>query len=384
MKHLKNKRYLLIFLLVITFCLIPLLNVRAIYDENAEDEILDGDIMKMSENLEEEYDSKFYSKMEDTVTLKKNIDGSSAVVGNNVNVNGNILGAAISFAQNMELNSTVDYFVAAGLTVEINGTVVNDAFVWGSTLVLHKGSIIGRDAILAGQDITISGNITRDLKIYAVNKVILKGATIEGNVTIDAPIIEIDDDTIINGKLRHVETADAEVSDEAKIGSVETFEQVIYTQTTQERIYEEVLSLSRMLVVFIIAVLLVPGFFAKIGKENTVGPTFLIGFAGLILIPILALVLAFSSFGLSLAFIIGTLYVLALSVSTIMTGYLLGKFIWNKYIQKEENPFMIGALGIILVKVLLALPYVGIFVAFSSIMFGLGSIIRPILLKDAR
>lgn len=63
----------------------------------------------------------------------------------------------------------------------------------------------------------------------------------------------------------------------------------------------------------------------------------LTGFGALTLIavPIVAILLISFVFGMPLAFILIGLYAIAIALSNMFTGYLLGNVIWNKFIKKD-------------------------------------------------
>ena len=73
------------------------------------------------------------------------------------------------------------------------------------------------------------------------------------------------------------------------------------------------------------------------------------------------------------------LYTIIIMLSKVIFGYVIGKYIWNQLIKKEERIYLIGLLGIPLVYLLSIIPYVGGIITFVSLVYSFGVITNLIL-----
>ena len=100
------------------------------------------------------------------------------------------------------------------------------------------------------------------------------------------------------------------------------------------------------------------------------------GTLSLILIPVIFILLLTITFCIPLAILLLILYVLAIWLSSIFTGYLLGYVIWTKLMKKENNPLLTGLIGIVVLNLLGIIPYIGILITVISVMIGIGVILQ--------
>lgn len=321
-----------------------------------------------------ETENKFHMEIDDNVDLEKNILGSSLLLGDKVSINNDIDGVAVIAGSNVEYNSMSEYGVIAGSNVEIDGIFEKDVLIAGSVIELSSETTIGRDGFIYGTDIIISGNIERDLVIYGSN-VTLKNVTINGNVRISATTILIDESTIINGTLKHNETAEIEIK-EATINNIVKFEEDDYTPTFLDTMWSNAISYCSLLLIFVVIFFLAPKTIKKlnnkVNKFDATTPFVYCGKGALLalLIPIIFVFLLISSIGLPLGIILLGIYFLIFYLTPLATGYVLGYIIWNKFIKKEENILLIGFIGMVIMYILSIIPVVNSLVSLISSLIG--------------
>ena len=85
---------------------------------------------------------------------------------------------------------------------------------------------------------------------------------------------------------------------------------------------------------------------------------------------------------LPLSLIMLCFYILAIYLSIIFSGYILGHYIVTKLMHKESNEYLEIVIGIIITKIGSLIPFLG--VLFTSVMFlyGLGLIMSLISKKN--
>ena len=113
--------------------------------------------------------------------------------------------------------------------------------------------------------------------------------------------------------------------------------------------------------------------FDRIDKQEksaaSIFKTALLGFAVLVLVPILSIVLISSTIGIGLGVICLLLYGIMFYLSVIPTAYYIGNWIAK---DKVENKYLLFAISVLVIYVLRLIPIIGGLVTFISVCFGLG------------
>ncbi len=310
------------------------------------------------------------------VKENQEIQGSSILLGNYVENTNKVSGLDMTLGNTIKYEGESEYLLSAGNNIEINGIVKNDGFVFGNVVNFNENSIIERDLLVLANNVTISGTIKKDVTIYAAT------VTINGNienVNIKANEIIIKNANINN--LSYNEDAVIEVKD-SQVNTTNLTEKLQGEVTIQDQIMNFIYNLGGILVIFLALYLLAPKLFKKIESNNAnitvlnVFSMFGFGTLSLILIPVIFILLLTITFCIPLAILLLILYVLAIWLSSIFTGYLLGYVIWTKLMKKENNPLLIGLIGIVVLNLLGIIPYIGILVTVISVMIGMGIILQ--------
>lgn len=310
------------------------------------------------------------------VKENQEIQGSSILLGNYVENTNKVSGLDMTLGNTIKYEGESEYLLSAGNNIEINGTVKNDGFVFGNIVNFNENSIIERDLLVLASNVTISGTIKKDVTIYAST------VTINGNienVNIKANEIIIKNANINN--LSYNEDAVIEVKD-SQVNTTNLTEKLQSEVTIQDQIMNFIYNLGGILVIFLALYLLAPKLFKKIESNNAnitvlnVFSMFGFGTLSLILIPVIFILLLTITFCIPLAILLLILYVLAIWLSSIFTGYLLGYVIWTKLMKKENNPLLIGLIGIVVLNLLGIIPYIGILITVISVMIGIGVILQ--------
>ena len=310
------------------------------------------------------------------VKENQEIQGSSVVLGNYVENTSKVSGLDMTLGNTIKYEGESEYLLSAGNNIEINGTVKNDGFVFGNVVNFNENSVIERDLLVLANNVTISGTIKKDVTIYAATVNI--NGTIE-NVNVKANEIIIENANINN--LSYNEDAVIEIKD-SEVNTTNLTEKLQSEVTIQDQIMNFIYNLGGILVIFLALYLLAPKLFKKIENNNAnitvlnVFSMFGFGTLSLILIPVIFILLLTMVFCMPLAILLLILYVLAIWLSSIFTGYLLGYVILTKLIKKENNPLLIGLIGIVILNLLGVIPYIGILITVISVMIGMGIILQ--------
>ncbi len=351
-------------LLVMTFImLIPFVSVKA------------EDSLFVADNSINEAGEKFGTIFNagNTITTDAKVDGISFLAGNIINFNG-----------------TTEYAIYAGNMVNINGSVVKDAFIAGNSITFSKDAVLPRDVYMAGASIVLNSNIGRNLYVSS-EKIKIDNVTIEGNATISSSEIVFGENVTINGTLKYNKSAEIEGISKVVYTNISTYDDSIESIDVNglNKLVTEFkfISLVGLLLLGTLTVLIFPNLFKKILKETEIlntGEVFKrigLGFLTLIFLPILSIMLIFTLVGFpiggfSLAFCFVSIY-----YSTIITGYIIGNLILTKLIKSKENSYLSVLMGVTLIWLIKLIPFIGVFIGFISLIFGIGVITKLVISK---
>lgn len=310
------------------------------------------------------------------LTIDQDINGSAIYAGQTISNKGSIEGIALFAGQTINIDGEIDYGFLAAETINVNGTINKDAFLAAATVNINEAAVIDRDIIIAAGEINVTGTLNRNVTLIG-ETINIENTTILGNITIYGDNIKIADTVTIEGELSYSST-NTTISDKATIGSTKVIEMAKVDRKTMllNTLKSTLYSIIGILVVFIILHLIAPKMFnnlVEISKDKSkLGKSFIIGLGLLCVTPIVTILFMATEFGVPLGLLTLDLYIVLFYISTIFSGYILGYYIWNKFIKKEENPYLIGAIGIMLIKIIAIVPAIGGLISLLSIILGFG------------
>lgn len=336
--------------------------------------------------------------LSDGVVITENLyaAGSSVIVG------GDVEGDVISAAGKVLITGTVsEDAMLAGGNVDILGPIAEDvraaagqlvlgsvvggeAILFGGTVQVLENSIIGGDLVLGGGEVTFAGDAEQDARLYG-EKIVFSGS-VRGDVYIAGEQVSIEEGAFIGGTLRYPEGTFITIAEEATIvGEVEVTERIV--RDVEEGIVTGLLILAGFFVVTkvlstLIAALVLglnfPKFtsgFAELGLSQF-WRNLLIGFALLVLAPILGLLLLMTFVGWLLGALLLTTYAILILLSMVYGGILFGALL-SKLALKEINTgwkwIFIGMLSLSLVAVV---PILGGLLGFVFFLATFGTLVR--------
>ena len=106
------------------------------------------------------------------------------------------------------------------------------------------------------------------------------------------------------------------------------------------------------------------------------------GFVLYLCIPIVCLLLLLSNIGVALGFILVALFAISIYLSLIFAGFVFGNLLLVKGLKLKSNKYLSGIIGIILIKLLVLLPVIGLFIAFIFATAGIAIIWDLVVTND--
>ncbi len=327
-----------------------------------------------------------------SITVDSNIKGDLLCAGKDVFVNGNIAGDILCAAQSVTVNGSVDGNIRiVAQYIEINGIVTRNLYALSQSLSLSKFSSIQGDIFFGVQNVDLRGSLGRDL-LGAGDKISITGSLLR-DAKIAATKISVTDPAKIGGNFEYYIDEMGTASVSARNVKGEIIKHDIVRQMPEKKTTEVKSSALVFGKIYSIITTIVLGlallYFLRKGIEDRVGiiaskpfVTTLIGFAVLILTPLVFILLLITIIGVPLAFVLIFEYILSIITATVYSSIFLGQWFIKSVIKnKKESHVWSLVAGATIIGVLMMIPFFGFFVGCISLSLGLGAIFVSYLPK---
>lgn len=219
--------------------------------------------------------------------------------------------------------------------------------------------MIHHDAVLAGGKVEVAGKIERDLKLAAGE--VRLASEVGGSVQARTDKLIILPTAVIRGNLKVYSPAPPEIAPQAQIlGRLEHI-QIERENAAVSWCKRWGYSFLALALVGLVAISLSSLWANRVVTmfTNQPGVAFLSGLAGLILIPLVALLLLASVIGIPLAFIVLALYAVALLLSGVFAACFVGGWVLGQFNRPQASRWMRMVVGALAVSWLVSLPWLG-------------------------
>lgn len=338
----------------------------------AKDETIEGNLYAVGANL----------------TIEGKVTGDVICAGQSINISGEVAGDVICAGQSLNLNGQIGGNLrVVGDTINFGGQTERNGMILGATVVASASSSIGWDLLAVGNIFELRGDIGRDL-YGGVAKANLTGR-IGKNVNLHfgqsnqktAPLT-IGPNARINGQIKYTSEKDAVIENGAVIGG-----EVVHNRPKIAAKKPNYLNLAwwwgNIISVFsalVIGLVLISLWRAPIIKIidlmlNKIGAAFGWGILALLLTPPLAIILLITIIGIPLSLILLALWLIALYVSNVFVGILVGRSLLNNFLPKQKDSLILAmVIGVVLSYLFFSLPIIGLSLSLVAMIWGLGGI----------
>jgi len=310
------------------------------------------------------------------IRVEGTVDGDFYAFGQQVEVSGHVTGDVICFCQSLRVSGQVDGNIRSGSNnITITGTVERSVTNFAETTTLDPSGKIGHSFTGFSQSLTLDGSIGRDLLAFAGQGSI--NGNIGGSMYIKGESLSIGNSASIGGKATFAGPKPAEVASGAKLASPLEYQKQEHRARMERGVSYyvwRVVWAAAFIVYGLVLFSLMP-LFSREATENVenVGASFglgvLVGFA----VPIAAVIACFTVVGLFVGLSSLFLWYACLYFAQIIVGAAVGQWILGR---ATETWGLIGrmAVGIVLLRAGMALPYLGIWLKLGVIIWGVGAI----------
>lgn len=323
-----------------------------------------------------------YIQAGDNITISGTINGDAYVAGSMVTIDGTIKGDLMTAGGAVTIKGEVtDDVRAAGGMVTIDGQVGKNITAIGGTITLGSDADVDGSIVAIGGTLAHLGNVDGNVLVYG-ERATLAGR-VGGDIKTHTPTVVVTKTAVLDGNLDYTSNQEASVSAQAKIvGTVQrtatakALTQVVPRAGRGFLFRFHLLSYLSMLLLGCVLLRLAPRQMAAVSKLIGEQPWrgLGLGLLGLVLIPAVVVLLMFTVIGVPLAALIGVVYVLLLTASSLFSGLFLGQKIFD-LANLKENRYAMMVVGLLILQLVLALPTIGGLVRFLSILATTGAIL---------
>ncbi len=401
MTRLKNRRFRLLVIL-----LLILLGLAAITGSAQAQDLVAGESIPAGTTFDND---AFLSG--DNVVIDGTVNGDVLAVGRRVTINGQVTGSLVAAAEVVNVNGDVGGSVyAAAATLEANEAAAVDRSLYfiGAQLNTDPASQVDRDLVAAALGAQLAGNVGRDVKVVVGPLALIERVFDLLNIETGFQILP---SSALAPENQPPDVASRPVGDQrwsvlASPARAQN-DSPNQAQTTGEWFLIRLRQMAQFLIVGGLVSWLFPVNFSRwsdslrrrpmaSGLYGFVG--FVTGFAGVILLTLLVLVigiglailtlrgLAIATWGLGFsttALLFAIFMVFLLFISKVIVSYVTGLIILERLLPRAANHrFWPMLLGLIIYVLLRAIPYLGLGIGFLVTIFGLGAAMLALASRD--
>jgi cytoskeletal protein CcmA (bactofilin family) len=304
------------------------------------------------------------------------VDGDLIVWSQYLTVNGHVKGDILAVGQEIRVNGPVDGNVRIMCqAATLNSVIAKNAMGWAQALELDTKAKVGGTMTLGTEVAQLNGQIAGD--VLATGELIDINGTMGHDVNIRSERLNIGPSAEIDGATKYLGRREPEISPGAKLASpiAVSYEKRGPDYSQGAYYWHRVLFWGAGFLLGLVLLFVAPGFFFDVSQAcRRIGPA--IGFGALFLFatPIAAIAVCLTIVGLSVGLPVLVLYVIALYSTKIFVGAWLGERILGPGVGFGPAVGRM-ALGLLIIRGLLMLPYVGFLVGLLTVLMGLGAIV---------
>jgi cytoskeletal protein CcmA (bactofilin family) len=317
-----------------------------------------------------------------SVVIDGTLEGDLIAVVSEARINGTVTGDVVVWASQLEIDGAVDDSVRFfGANLWHRGRIDGDLLAFAAQTRLGRDSTVTANVLTCGGMMEIDGTIDGDLKLVGgqaelngsiggdteAELDVLKlrsGAQLAGNLSHTTREFESADDAVVLGEtIEHEKKAR---SKSKKSGGISAFSVGFWFWST----------LAAILLGLVLVALFrraAPAVSATIQSEGMMG--LLIGFGAFLVVPAACLIAILLLISAPIGVLGLVVYMVALYLAKMPVALWLGERALKLVGQSSPSPYLAIIIGLIALKLLFTIPYLGGLLTLAVICLGLGTMI---------
>ena len=311
-----------------------------------------------------------------TITVDGTVNGSVLVAGGTVTIAGTVARDLMVAGGTINVTGHVGGTIrAAGGNLTLNGPVEQDIVLAGGRVDIGSKATIGRDLVLAGGTATVSAPIARDV-IMSSGSLTL-GNRVGGSVRGRVDHLKLDGAQVA-GNLDYTSANQVEQTNGARVGGTITRHQPP-PDGGSNAFVGWLRALVGIIALGLILLFVLPRLSGRSIDTLRAEPWLSLGIGAAILIatPIIALIVFLIGLligGWWLGLLLIPIWLLALAVGYVVSGFLLGRVIFAQLGWGAYHDALALVAGLFVLAVVTIIPLLGWLVGLAAIVFGVGAL----------
>ena len=309
------------------------------------------------------------------VKIEGTVDGDVYVFCQSADIEGHVTGDVIAFAQILRVTGKVDGNIRSFTnTTLVTGEVAKNLLTFAETITIDPAGKVGGSVSAFVNTLTIDGTVGRDILAF-VNATNISGK-IAGGIQAQGNTLKFNSGAQVDGPVKFKGNNPPEVSSGAKLAVP-----VVFTQLEHHNRYQDsgfyvwrVIWTAAVILFGMVLFLLLPNFArATVDSAERYGASFGLGVLVLFGVPIAAFIACITVVGMMIGISTFILWMTTLFCAQIVVGAVVGQWLMG---HTRETWQLIGRMvvGVIIVRVLEMIPFLGGWIKFAVLLWGMGAI----------
>ena len=316
----------------------------------------------------------------EAVRIEGRLDGDLAVAATQVVVEGRVDGDLFAAADTVDLRGPVgDSTRVVARTLDVDTTIDGDLLAAVQELVVTENARIAGGIVAAGRRVEIDGTVANGARV-AAGEIVIRG-TLHGDVNVIADRLELAAGARITGDLDYRARTPLSPEAAALVEGAVRYEEPRQDEADERGTAWNVVfwfwqTLAALLTGILVVALfrgVVQRLVVSIAEATTLGA--LLGFATFLLVPVAAGIAMVTLVGLPIGIAGVLVFGLALYGAKLPIAVWLGDRLLGYAGRPGASPYAAMALGIPLLYLLFAIPYVGGLFWLAATWLGLGAMV---------
>ena len=315
----------------------------------------------------------------EAVRVEGRLDGDLAAAAGQVVVDGRVDGDLFAAADTVDLRGPVgDSTRVVARTLNVDTTIDGDLLAAVQELVVTEDARIAGGVVAAGRRVEIDGTVEGGARV-AAGEIVIRG-TLHGDANVIADRLDLAPGARITGDLDYRTRTPLSPEAAALVEGAVRYEDPPVDEDESGTAWGFVFWFWQTLAALLTGILVVALFrgvvqrlVVSIAEETTLGA--LLGFATFLLVPVAAAIAMVTLVGLPIGIAGGLLFGLAVYGAKLPIAVWLGDRLLGYAGRPGASPYAAMALGIPLLYLLFAIPYVGGLFWLAATWLGLGAMV---------
>ncbi|HVM74737.1 MAG TPA: hypothetical protein VMT75_03780 [Candidatus Saccharimonadales bacterium] len=310
------------------------------------------------------------------IRIEGTVEGDFFGFGTSVEISGHVAGDVICFCQSLRISGQIDGNLRSmANNITITGTIDRSASTFTEMFTIDPTGKIGRNLTSFAKSLTIDGSLGRDLLAMFAKGTI--NGSIGGSLSARGENLTINGGASIGGPAKFEGDNPADVSSNAKLASPLEYKKLEHKSHNARGsgYYVWTVIWTAAYVLFGLVLLsLLPGFSREASQNvENVGASFGLGVLVFFAVPIAAVIACITVVGLFVGLTTVFLWYASLYFAQIIVGATVGQWILGR---AADTWGLIGrmVIGICILRATMAVPYLGMWIKFGVIIWGVGAL----------